>query len=41
MQIKPEIKEKIVLALDVDDIEHAKELITELSDYVGIFKVGF
>ena len=40
MQIKPEIKEKIVLALDVDDIEHAKELITELSDYVGIFKVG-
>ena len=40
MQIKPEIKEKIVLALDVDDIEQAKALITELSDYVGIFKVG-
>ncbi|MGM9993394.1 MAG: glutamine-hydrolyzing carbamoyl-phosphate synthase small subunit [Candidatus Avigastranaerophilus sp.] len=40
MQIKPEIKEKIVLALDVDDIEQAKLLITELSDYVGVFKVG-
>lgn len=40
MQINPEIKEKIVLALDVDDIEQAKELITELSDYVGIFKIG-
>lgn len=40
MQIKEEIKEKIVLALDVDDIESAKSLITELKDYVGIFKVG-
>ncbi|MBQ4123459.1 glutamine-hydrolyzing carbamoyl-phosphate synthase small subunit [bacterium] len=40
MQIRPEIKEKIVLALDVDDIEQAKTLITELSDYVGVFKVG-
>lgn len=40
MQIRPEIKEKIVLALDVDDIEQAKALITELKDYVGVFKVG-
>ena len=40
MQIRPEIKEKIVLALDVDDINQAKALITELKDYVGIFKVG-
>lgn len=40
MQIKPEIKEKIVLALDVDTPEQAKELITELKDYVGVFKVG-
>ena len=40
MEIRPEIKEKIVLALDVDTIEQAKELITELKDYVGIFKVG-
>lgn len=40
MQIRPEIKEKIVLALDVDSIEQAKQLISELKDYVGIFKVG-
>ncbi len=40
MQIKPEIKEKIVIALDVDSIEEAKSLITELKDYAGIFKVG-
>ncbi len=40
MQIKPEIKEKIVLALDVDSVEQAKSLITELKDYVGVFKVG-
>ena len=40
MQIRPEIKEKIVLALDVDTPEQAKQLITELKDYVGIFKVG-
>lgn len=40
MQIKPEIKEKIVLALDVDNIDEAKSLITELKDYVGVFKVG-
>lgn len=40
MQIRPEIKEKIVLALDVDTVDQAKELITELKDYVGVFKVG-
>ena len=40
MEIRPEIKEKIVLALDVDSVEEAKNLITELKDYVGIFKVG-
>lgn len=40
MQIRPEIKEKIVLALDVDTPEQAKSLITELKDYVGVFKVG-
>ncbi len=40
MQIRPEIKEKIVLALDVDTLEQAKALITELKDYVGVFKVG-
>lgn len=40
MQIKSEIKDKIVLALDVDDIDKAKELISELKDYVGVFKIG-
>ena len=34
------IKEKIVLALDVDTLEDAKKLIMELKDYVGVFKVG-
>lgn len=40
MIINPKIKEKIVLALDVNTIEEAKILINELKDYVGIFKVG-
>ena len=40
MTINPKIKEKIVLALDVDTVQQAKELITELKDYVGVFKVG-
>jgi orotidine-5'-phosphate decarboxylase len=38
--VKSKIKEKIVLALDVDTLEDAKKLILELKDYVGIFKVG-
>lgn len=38
--INKNIKEKIVLALDVDTLEEAKGLIMELKDYVGIFKVG-
>lgn len=40
MNINPKIKEKIVLALDVDTVEEAKAMITELKDYVGVFKVG-
>lgn len=40
MIINQKIKEKIVLALDVDTVDQAKELITELKDYVGVFKVG-
>lgn len=40
MLVKQEIKEKIVLALDVDDIDVAKDMIMELKDYVGVFKVG-
>lgn len=38
--INKKIKEKIVLALDVDTLEEAKSLILELKDYVGVFKVG-
>lgn len=34
------IKEKIVLALDVDTLEEAKKLILELKNYVGVFKIG-
>ena len=34
------IKEKIVLALDVEKIEEAKKLVDELYEYVGTFKVG-
>ena len=38
--INPKIKEKIVLALDVDSVDKAKVLISELKDYVGVFKIG-
>lgn len=38
--LKNEIKEKIVLALDVETIEEAKELVDKLSPYTGTFKVG-
>ncbi len=34
------IKEKIVLALDVETIEEAKAFVDELFPYVGTFKVG-
>ncbi len=37
---KDEIKEKLVLALDVEDINDAKMLVDELSSYIGTFKVG-
>ncbi len=40
MSINKRIKEKIVLALDVDTEQEAKELIKELKDYVGVFKLG-
>lgn len=35
-----EIKDRIVLALDVDDLEEAEKLVVELKDYVGFFKIG-
>ncbi|OGI00386.1 MAG: orotidine 5'-phosphate decarboxylase [Candidatus Melainabacteria bacterium GWF2_37_15] len=33
-------RDKLVLPLDVNTMEEAKELVTELKDYVGVFKVG-
>jgi len=33
-------KERLVLALDVDDFKKAEELVNRLSDYVGVFKIG-
>jgi orotidine-5'-phosphate decarboxylase len=40
MGINGAIKEKVVLALDVDTLEEAKHFVDLLSDYVGTFKVG-
>ena len=38
---KPEsAKERIILALDVDNLQDAEELVKELKDYVGYFKIG-
>jgi orotidine-5'-phosphate decarboxylase len=33
-------RDRLCLALDVDDIEAARDLVATLSDYVGIFKIG-
>jgi len=33
-------KDRIILALDVDTLEEAEELVIKLKDYVGYFKVG-
>lgn len=33
-------KERIILALDVDDLGEAEKLVVELKDHVGYFKVG-
>ncbi|MDD3363778.1 MAG: orotidine-5'-phosphate decarboxylase [Syntrophomonas sp.] len=33
-------KDRIVLALDVDTAEEALALVTKLTDYVGVFKIG-
>ncbi len=39
--LKPQsVKERIILALDVDTVEEAEKLVVELKDYVGFFKVG-
>ena len=33
-------RERLILALDVDDFKKAEELVGKLSDYVGVFKIG-
>ena len=33
-------KDRIILALDVDNLKEAEELVRELKDYVGYFKIG-
>lgn len=33
-------KDRIILALDVDTLEEVRELVVELKDYVGYFKIG-
>ena len=33
-------RERLVLALDVDNFKKAEQLVGELSDYVGVFKIG-
>ena len=33
-------KDRIILALDVDNLKEAEDLVKELKDYVGYFKVG-
>ena len=39
--IKPECpKDRIILALDVDTLDEVRELVMELKDYVGYFKIG-
>lgn len=34
------VNERIILALDVDNLDEAEKLVVELKDYVGYFKVG-
>ncbi len=38
--INENIRKKLVLALDVEEITEAKKLVDELSPYIGTFKVG-
>jgi len=40
INVDKNIKNKLVLALDVEDIETAKNLVDTLSPYIGTFKVG-
>lgn len=39
-KVNEDIRKKLVLALDVEDIKEAKNLVETLSPYIGTFKVG-
>jgi len=39
-KIDENIKNRLVLALDIEDINVAKQLVKDLSQYIGTFKVG-
>lgn len=38
--MKLSARERLVLALDVDNFKKAEELVDKLTDYVGVFKIG-
>lgn len=40
IQDKNNAKDRLILALDVDTLDEAKDLVYQLKDYVGVFKVG-
>lgn len=40
LKSKIQAKDKLILALDVDNIEEARSLIKELKEYIGVFKIG-
>jgi len=40
IKINPEIKKKLVLALDVEDINAARKLVDLTKDYIGVYKIG-
>ena len=39
-EIKGNARDRVCLALDVDSTQHAVDLVTQLKDEVGFFKIG-
>src|SRR6266403_1539080 len=37
---RPSMRERLIVALDVDDLEHVRQLVRTLAPEVGMFKVG-
>lgn len=40
MKMHDEVKERLIVALDVESAEEAREMFTRLRDYAGMFKIG-